>query len=157
MLSILSRPQCVMLFFSTDNSPLICNPPVKCRDPCENATCPAYPKNTICRWVQWNQQSDTRLDDFLTHWDQVTHICVGKLTIIGSDNSLSPGQRQAIVWTNAGILLIEPLGTNFSEYWPKFLHFHSRKCISTFRYLKVFLKFIPNYPPQSWWKPMSIQ
>ena len=43
------------------------------------------------------------------------HICVGKLNIIGSDNGLSPGRRQAIIWTNAGILLIEPLGTNFSE------------------------------------------
>ena len=43
------------------------------------------------------------------------HICVGKLTIIASDNSLSPGRHQAIIWTNAGILLIWPLGTNFSE------------------------------------------
>ena len=43
------------------------------------------------------------------------HIWVGKLTIIGSDNGLSPGRRQAIIWTNARILLIEPLGTNFSE------------------------------------------
>ena len=51
----------------------------------------------------------------LTHWGRVTHICVGKLTIIGSDNGLSPGRRQAIIWTNAGILLIGPLGTNFSE------------------------------------------
>ena len=50
-----------------------------------------------------------------THWGRVTHICVGKLTIIGSDNGLSPGRRQAIIWTSAGILLIEPLGTNFSE------------------------------------------
>ena len=41
------------------------------------------------------------------------HICVGNLTIIGSDNGLSPGRRQAIIWTNAGILLIGPLGTNF--------------------------------------------
>ena len=38
-----------------------------------------------------------------------------KLTIIGSDNGLSPGRRQAIIWINAGILLIEPLGTSFSE------------------------------------------
>ena len=37
------------------------------------------------------------------------------LTIIGSDNGLSPGRRQAIIWTNAGILLIGPPGTNFSE------------------------------------------
>ena len=51
----------------------------------------------------------------LTHWGRVTHICVGKLTIIGSNNGLSPGRRQAITWTNAGILLIRPIGTNFSE------------------------------------------
>ena len=42
-------------------------------------------------------------------------ICVSKLTIIGSDNGLSPDRRQAIIWTNAGILLIGLLGTNFSE------------------------------------------
>ena len=51
----------------------------------------------------------------LTHWGRVMHIWVNKLTIIGSDNGLSPGLRQAIIWTNAGILLIGPLGTNFSE------------------------------------------
>ena len=45
----------------------------------------------------------------------MTHICVGNLTIIGSDNGLSPERRQAIIWTNAGILLIGPLGTNFGE------------------------------------------
>ena len=45
------------------------------------------------------------------------YICISKLTIIGSDNGLSPGWCQAIIWTNAGILLIGigPLGTNFSE------------------------------------------
>ena len=43
------------------------------------------------------------------------HICVSKLTSIGSDNGLSPDRRQAIIWTSAGILLIGPLGTNFSE------------------------------------------
>ena len=51
----------------------------------------------------------------LTHWGRVTHKCVGKLTIIGSDNGLSPGRRQANIWTNAGVLLIRILGTNFSE------------------------------------------
>ena len=45
----------------------------------------------------------------------MTHICVDELTIIASDNGLSPGRRQAIIWTNAGILSIEPLGINFSE------------------------------------------
>ena len=51
----------------------------------------------------------------LTHWGRVTLICVSKLTIIVSDNGLSPCRRQAIIWTNAGILLIGPLGTNFNE------------------------------------------
>ena len=51
----------------------------------------------------------------LTHWGRVTHICVSKLAIIGPDNGLSPHRRQAIIWTNVAILLIGPLGTNFSE------------------------------------------
>ena len=51
----------------------------------------------------------------ITHWGRVTHICLCKLTIIGSDNCLSPSRRQAIFWTSAGILLIWPLGTNFNE------------------------------------------
>ena len=41
--------------------------------------------------------------------------CISKLTIIGSDNGLSPGWRHAIIWTNDGILLIQTLGKNFSE------------------------------------------
>ena len=50
----------------------------------------------------------------LTHWGWVTHICFSKLTSIGSDNALLPDWHQAVIWTNAGILLIGPLGTNFS-------------------------------------------
>ena len=42
----------------------------------------------------------------------MTHICVSKLTIIGSHNGLLAGRRQAIIWTNAGILLIELFGAN---------------------------------------------
>ena len=59
----------------------------------------------------------------LTHWGRVTHICVVKLTIIGSDNGLSPGRRQAIIWTNDGMLLIGTLGTNFSEIRIKIQNF----------------------------------
>ena len=33
----------------------------------------------------------------------------------GSDNGLSHGGHQAIIWMNDGILLIEPLGINFSD------------------------------------------
>ena len=58
---------------------------------------------------------------------RVSHICVGKLTIIGSDNGLSPGRRQAIIWTNAGILLIGPLETNFSEILSEILSFSFKK------------------------------
>ena len=53
--------------------------------------------------------------EHLPHWGRVTHICVSKLSIIASDNGLSPVRRQAIVWTSAGILLIGPWGTNFSD------------------------------------------
>ena len=50
---------------------------------------------------------------WLTHWGRVMHICVRKLTIIGSDNGLSSGVCQAIIWSNAGTLLVGPMGTNF--------------------------------------------
>ena len=63
----------------------------------------------------------------LTNWDRVTHICVSKLTIIGSDNSLSPDRRQAIIWTNVGLLLIGALGTNFSEILIEILTFSFKK------------------------------
>ena len=57
----------------------------------------------------------TRAVAFLTHLGRVKHICVSKLIIIGSDNGLSTGRRQAIIWTSAGVLLIGPLGRNFTE------------------------------------------
>ena len=49
---------------------------------------------------------------FIFNWLRPS-ICV----IIGPDNNLLPGRRQAIIWTNAGALLIEPQGTNFSKIW----------------------------------------
>ena len=63
----------------------------------------------------------------LPHWRRATHRCVSKLTIIGSYNGLSPGQRQAIAWTNDGVLLIAPLGTNFSEIVSKIHTFSLKK------------------------------
>ena len=62
-------------------------------------------------YVLWQNSSQQGL----THCGRVTHICVSKLTIIVSDNGLSPRRRQAIIWTNAGILLIGPWGTKFSD------------------------------------------
>ena len=65
----------------------------------------------------------------LTRWGRGTHTCFSKLTTIGSDNGLSPGRCQSIIWTNAGILLIGSLGTNFNEasieihtFWFKKIH-----------------------------------
>ena len=65
----------------------------------------------------------------------MTHICFDKLTIIGSDNGLSPGWRQAIISSNAGILLIGPLGTNFSEILIK---------IYTFSFNEMHLKLLSS-------------
>ena len=65
----------------------------------------------------------------LTHWGRVTHICVSKLTIIGSYDGLSSDRRQAIIRTNAGILLIQTLGTNFSGILSEIHTFSLKKCI----------------------------
>ena len=46
---------------------------------------------------------------------------------IGSNNGLSPDRRQAIIWTNAGILLIGRLGTNFIEILIEIHTFSSEK------------------------------
>ena len=58
----------------------------------------------FCRWyIQIHFLCDN-LDSnitnicFVPHWNQVMHICLSKLSIIGSDNG----------WASVGILLIEP-------------------------------------------------
>ena len=78
----------------------------------------------------------------LTHWGRVRHICVSKLPTIGSDNGLLPGRRQAIIWTNAGILLIGPLGTKFSEILIE---------IHTFSFKKMHLKILSRK-----WRPFCL-
>ena len=60
-------------------------------------------------------------------WDRVMHICLDNLTIIGSDNGLSPGRCQAIIRTNAGILLIGPLEQTWVKFISKSKDFNSRK------------------------------
>ena len=75
----------------------------------------------------------------LTHWGRVMHICVSRLTIIGSDNGLSSGRRQAIIWTNAGILLNGPLVTNFSEILIEIYTFSFKQM-----HFKISWKFRPS-------------
>ena len=91
------------------------------------------------RWL-WLRPLDTRW--YLTQRGLVTHICVGNLTIIGPDNGLSPGRRQAIIWTNAEILLIGTLGTNFSEILIE---------IYTFSFKKMHLKM-----SSAKWRPFCL-
>ena len=78
----------------------------------------------------------------LTHWGRMTHICVDNLTIIGTYNGLSPYRRQPIIWTNDGILLIGPLGTNFSEI---------SIAIVTFSFKKMHLKML-----SAKWRPFCL-
>ena len=90
-------------------------------------------------------QTETIVADkviWLFHWGRVTHICVSKLTIIGSDNGLSPGRRQAIIWTNARTFLIGHLETNFNEIFVE---------IYTFSFKKMHLKMSPGK-----WRPFFI-
>ena len=78
-------------------------------------------------WLKECYHLSDIVDFFLTHWGRVTHVCVDNETIIGSDNGLSPGRRQAIIWTNVGILLIEPLGTILSELLSEIITFSVKK------------------------------
>ena len=52
----------------------------------------------------------------LTHWGRVM-----------------PNRRQTIIWTNAEILLIGPLGTNFSEILIEIHKFSFKKCVWKWR------------------------
>ena len=87
----------------------------------------------------------------LTHWGRVTHICVSKLTSIGSDNGLSPVPRQATIWTTAGILLIWTLGTNSSEilnaiHTFSFTKMHLKMLSAKWRLFRLGLNKLMNYP-----------
>ena len=57
----------------------------------------------------------------------MTHVCVSNLTIIGADNGLSPGRRQAIIYTNTGILLIRTIGKKSVKSYAKLVHFIQEK------------------------------
>ena len=87
-------------------------------------------------------------------------ICVSKLNIIGSDDGLSPIRRQAIIWTTAGILLIRPLRTNFSEifievYTFSFKKMHSKMSSGKWRPFCLGLNVLrqySNHPLYPYWR-----
>ena len=78
----------------------------------------------------------------LIQWGRVTHICVSKLTMIGSDSALSPDRCHTIIWTNDGMLLIGPPGTNFTEILIE---------IHTFSFKKIYLKISSGK-----WRPFCL-
>ena len=57
----------------------------------------------------------------------MTHICVDNLSIIASDDGLSPRRHQDSIWTNCAILLIRTLGSNFSQTLTKIQTFSFKK------------------------------
>ena len=62
----------------------------------------------------------------LTHLQCLIYALVNRVST-GSDNGLSPFQCQAIFWTNAGLLSIGLIGTNFSEIVIKIQNFSFTK------------------------------
>ena len=82
-------------------------------------------------WGVWWNFSSWKTMTCLTHRGWVRYICFDSRTISGLDNGLAPGRHQAITWTNAGILLIGPLGTKLNEILIK---------IHTFSFKKMHLK-----------------
>ena len=97
-----------------------------------------HTRKFIWKWCLQNIRHFCLNFTMLTHWGRVTHIYVSILAIIGSNNGLSPGRRQAIIWINAGKLLIGPLGTKFSEISIE---------IHTFSFRKMHLKMLSaKYP-----------
>ena len=103
-------------------------------------------QTTFSNAISWRKMHEFRfrfhwklsLGFQLTHWGWVTHICVSKLTIIGSDNDLSTGRRQVIIWNNAGILLIRTFSEILSE-------------IRAFWFKKMYLKML-----SAKWRPFCL-
>ena len=84
-----------------------------CDPHCSSIGVSVFLTKMVSKWLNSSRPSDAYIRQ--------------KPTIIGSDIGLSPGRRQAIIWTNAGIWLIRTLGTNFSEILNEIHAFSFRK------------------------------
>ena len=97
---------------------------------------------------------------WLTYRGVVTHICVGIRTV-GSDKGFSPGRHQAIIWSNAGILFIGPLGTDFNEILIKIqvslANMSSARCLPFLLSLSVLTErdLVCRLPYATWMGPFS--
>ena len=65
----------------------------------------------------------------LHQWVRVAIYASVNLAIIGLDNGLSPVLLQTMIWTNAGLLVIRPMGTHFREAWIQIQSYLFPKCI----------------------------
>ena len=87
--------------------------------------------NTLPTWVMWLDCCIYR-KTFGTSQSSNTTQCRIYASVnwinIGSGNGLSPIRCQAITWTNAALMSIWPLGTNFSEIWIKTQNVSFSKC-----------------------------
>ena len=124
------------------NFPTLCDISKFCGNFAQNFNSNKSIRNKDGCWQSFQVNIGKVFSTSLTRWGWVTHICVSKLTIIGSDNGLLPGRHQAIIWTNAGILLIGPLGTNFSEILIE---------IYIFSFMKIHLKLTSGI-----WQPFCL-
>ena len=97
----------------------------------------AKDSNSILFHMAWQSIIIINLDN-----DFVENVTIPHKTIIDSDNGLSPGRYRAIIWTNTGILLIGPLGTNVNEILIK---------IRTFSFKKMLLKM-----SSAKWRPFCL-
>ena len=96
---------------------------------CLNQTFFDIPLNTPACWI--SEKSNNSFWNFACQKAKRTE-----------HNGLWPGWRQAIIWTNAGILLIGPLETNFNE-----ILFEIQK----FSFKKMYLKIL-----SAKWRPFCL-
>ena len=68
----------------TNQATVHCGQWVKVKSRASSASANVSTKKSILATIIW-------ISIFIIHWGRVTHICISKLTIIGSDNGLSPG------------------------------------------------------------------
>ena len=80
----------------------------------------------------------------------VPHICVSESGPHWSGNGLSPVSRQAIIWTNAGILIIRTLRTNFSEILSEKYELNSYICIQENAFEKVVCEMVTILSRRRW-------
>ena len=133
------------------------------------------PRDTFCSdqpiiltywgWDETNKTSFLQWKCFEFRLIFLWNLFVGNLTIIVSDNGLLLGRRQAIIWNNAGILLMRPLVTNprynFNRNWNIFIQENAFenvvwKILSRPQYVtKNLVCFYINIITWSLWVPLT--